>query len=153
MAGDVARLTQRSRSIVGKRALVTGAASGIGRATALLLADEGARVAVVDLTDHRGGSSRGGAPWRPWRQRGRGWAADVGDPAQVASLVDGVAKAFGGSTSWSTTPVSPAPREPTPPDAEFEDVWAATFAVNLTAPARMVRAALPHLRRRARAAS
>jgi 3-oxoacyl-[acyl-carrier protein] reductase len=30
-------------------------------------------------------------------------------------------------------------------DAEFEDVWTSTFAVNLTAPARLVRAALPHL--------
>jgi 3-oxoacyl-[acyl-carrier protein] reductase len=43
------RLTHLSRSIAGKRAVVTGAASGMGRATAHLFADEGARVAVVDL--------------------------------------------------------------------------------------------------------
>ena len=47
------RLSKLSRSIDGKRALVTGAASGMGRATAHLFADEGAKVAVVDLGQDR----------------------------------------------------------------------------------------------------
>src|SRR5580765_7625337 len=49
----MARLSKLSRSIAGKRAIVTGAASGMGRATAHLFADEGARVAVVDLSGPR----------------------------------------------------------------------------------------------------
>src|SRR5437763_776535 len=44
----MARLSTLSRSLAGKVMLVTGAASGMGRATAHLLADEGARVGIVD---------------------------------------------------------------------------------------------------------
>ncbi|MDQ2626212.1 MAG: SDR family NAD(P)-dependent oxidoreductase, partial [Actinomycetota bacterium] len=40
------RLTSLSRSVAGKVVVVTGAASGMGRATAHLLADEGAVVGV-----------------------------------------------------------------------------------------------------------
>ncbi len=49
-AGVTGRLTALSRSIEGKVAIVTGAASGMGRATAQLFADEGARVVVADLS-------------------------------------------------------------------------------------------------------
>ena len=43
------RLSTLSRSIAGRTAIVSGAASGMGRATAHLFADEGASVAVLDL--------------------------------------------------------------------------------------------------------
>lgn len=43
------RLTKLSRSIAGSVAIVTGAASGMGRATAHLFADEGVRLAIIDI--------------------------------------------------------------------------------------------------------
>ena len=44
-------LSTLSRSIKGEVAIVTGAASGMGRATAHLFGDEGARVALIDIND------------------------------------------------------------------------------------------------------
>ncbi len=61
------RLTKLSRSINGSIAIVTGAASGMGRATAHLFADEGARVAIMDINGSGESSNTidfniGGAP-------------------------------------------------------------------------------------------
>ena len=44
----MARLSKLSRSLEGARVVVTGAASGMGRATAHLFSDEGAKVVVAD---------------------------------------------------------------------------------------------------------
>jgi NAD(P)-dependent dehydrogenase (short-subunit alcohol dehydrogenase family) len=73
----------------GKVALVTGGASGIGRATARRFASEGARVAIVDLNEDEGTAVA--------RELG-GWfgRADVGDLDQMQSVVDTVVRDLGG---------------------------------------------------------
>jgi 3-oxoacyl-[acyl-carrier protein] reductase len=141
----VARLTTRSRSVAGKRAIVTGSASGIGRATAQLLADEGARVAVVDLGDERVAAVVDELRGAHGDDAATGWVTDVADPQQVARLVDSVVERFGGVDILVNNAGISRPAGADASDADFEDVWAATFAVNLTAQARLIRAALPHL--------
>jgi NAD(P)-dependent dehydrogenase (short-subunit alcohol dehydrogenase family) len=78
--------TVRMRKIRGLTALVTGAGSGIGRATSLALAAEGVRVHAVDIDPARADAiaseivASGGAA--------EGHAADVADPVSVAALAD-----------------------------------------------------------------
>jgi NAD(P)-dependent dehydrogenase (short-subunit alcohol dehydrogenase family) len=79
--------------VAGKVALVTGAGSGIGRASALAFAREGARVVVSDLDDATGRAvadeiARAGS-------EARAVACDVTDEAQVERLVRATLDAFG----------------------------------------------------------
>ena len=77
----------------GKVALVTGAGSGIGRATALAFARRGVRVVVADL-DPEGGEATVAA-LRAEGGEGRFVRVDVGDPAQVEAMVQACLDAFG----------------------------------------------------------
>jgi len=136
------RLSQLSRSIAGKVAIVTGAGSGMGRAMAHLFADEGAKVAVADVNaagvDHvvREISDSGGTA--------AGWPLDVTDAAAIAALVRQVVTRFGGiDILVNNAGVS----LPVPIDSDdFEQAWARTLAVNLTAHVQLIRACLPHLK-------
>ncbi len=82
----MARLSTLSRSIAGKVAVVTGAASGMGAATAYLLADEGAAVAVLD----RDGDGAGAVAARIVGAGGRAVAVpvDVADAAALDAAID-----------------------------------------------------------------
>lgn len=72
----------------GKVYLVTGGATGIGRACALRLARDGARVVVADVNEHEGAATAEEAG-------GRFVACDVGDRAQVEAAVQAAVKAHG----------------------------------------------------------
>lgn len=135
------RLSKLSRSVAGKVVLITGAASGMGRATAHLFADEGARVAVTDCTE--AGVAATVFEITDAGGEASGWTLDVKDPDRITKVVEEIVDRFGTiDILVNNAGVSiPSPIDKT----GYETAWADTFAVNLTAQTRMVRACLLHL--------
>jgi len=134
-----------SRSVEGSIVLVTGAASGMGRATAHVFAAEGAHVAV---TDYDGDAAQAVA--RDLAADGlsaHAWRLDVSDPSEIAKVVEAVAARFGGLdivvNNAGISGFSAIDSD------DYEAVWARSLSVLLTAHPRVIRAALPHLRRSA----
>ncbi|GJF33501.1 oxidoreductase [Kitasatospora sp. NE20-6] len=123
--------------LTGLAAVVTGGASGIGLATARLLAAEGARVAVLDL------DPSGAEP--PLT----GITADVADDTSVRAAVAQAAEALGGLDIL----VNNAGIGAVGTVADNDDAqWHHVLDVNLLGMVRTSRAALPHLRRSRHAA-
>lgn len=124
-------------------AVITGAASGMGRATAHLFADEGARVAVLDRTAD--GVAAVVAEIEGAGGTAAGWAVDVTDADGVRATIDDVVERLGPpDVLVNNAGVSlPAPID----GPDFDEQWATTIAVNLTAHTTTIRACLPHLAR------
>jgi len=76
-----------------KVAIVTGAASGIGREIAVIFAREGARIAIADLNQQAADATA--REIDPHGQRAIGVAMDVSDEAQVEAGTSKVVEAFG----------------------------------------------------------
>lgn len=114
----------------GKRAIVTGAGSGIGRASALRFAEEGARVLAVDLAEAGvretvEAIARAGG-------RAEAVAADAADDATVAGLVARCVTDWGGLEAvYANAGISGAPK--TILDLEVDDWWP-VLRVNLLGP-------------------
>lgn len=138
----MARLTKLSRSIEGKVAIITGAGSGMGRATAQLFADEGAKVALIDVNEagllavHEEITKAG--------YSSQAWVLDLLDRAGIDRVVGEIAAHFGGiDILVNNAGISiPAPLD----SDHYIDAWDKVFGVLITAQTLMVRAALPHLR-------
>ena len=136
------RLTRGDRSLAGRVAIVTGAGSGMGRATAWLLADEGARVAAMDLDAQ--GLAETVSAIEDAGGDARGFELDVSDADAVGAVFSEVARHFGGiDVLINNAGISRF----TPIDADdYLAIWDRHLAVLLTAHTHAVRAALPWLR-------
>ena len=136
------RLTSLSRSITGSVAIVTGAASGMGRATAHLFADEGARVAILDLNGE-------GLEQVAQEIRGAGGevfsqVVDLSARDAVTRAVTAVAEHFGAIDILVNNAGLVVPT--TVDEDNFEESWDLSLGVMTEAQAWAIRAALPSLR-------
>ena len=124
--GSIGRVDVAAGGIAGTSVIVTGAGSGIGRATALLLADQGARVIAADVSAERLAQLAADRPGLVTR------TCDVTSQADIDSLVAKIKAKKAGVTETppaeaeapaaETPPAepapAPAPAEPAPAPAE-----------------------------------
>jgi 2-keto-3-deoxy-L-fuconate dehydrogenase len=133
-SGQTGERSDQPAELTGLAAIVTGGGSGIGLATARLLARRGARVAVLDL--------------KPGEEF-TGLTVDVTDDASVRFAVDEAADRLGGlDILVNNAGIGAIGTVADNPD----DQWHQVFDVNVVGMVRVTRAALPYLRRSAHAA-
>jgi 3-oxoacyl-[acyl-carrier protein] reductase len=133
---------QLSRSVKGLTVLVTGAASGMGRATARAFAAEGAMVAVTDYSSE--GAETVAAEITGRGEVAKAWMLDVAKRDDIITVVNDIAGHFGGldiviNNAGISVRVAID-------DDGYDEAWAKGLAVMLTAHQRVIRAALPYLR-------
>lgn len=127
-----------SGGLIGKSALVTGAASGIGRAIAIALAEAGARVALADR--NAAGASELASLLRGRGLAGLELAGDAGDRRDTSKWVTAAGAAHGPVSIL----VNNAGMQHVSPVHEFDvDRWEELIGVMLTGPFLLTRAALP----------
>jgi NAD(P)-dependent dehydrogenase (short-subunit alcohol dehydrogenase family) len=128
----------------GRAALVTGAASGIGRASALAFAAAGAAVALIDIdTD---GLEQTAAAARALGQRAEPIPADVTDLAAVTAAVGRAVDVLGGLDAAHNNAGVPGPYVPL--EIYSEEDFLRVLQVDLVGVWRCMRAEIPHMRAR-----
>lgn len=129
------------RRFEGRRAIVTGGGSGIGRASALQLAAEGAAVAVVDARAEA--AEAVGDELRAAGATALALVADVGDERSVADAVARAVAAFGGLDT--VVAAAGIARGSTSTDELTLEDWETSIRVNLTGVFLTIKHTVPHL--------
>jgi len=126
--------------VAGTRALITGGASGLGRATAQRLADGGAKVTLLDVPSSAGAEVAANLG-------GVFVAADVRDPEETEAAVDHAVDVFGGlDLCVNAAGVAPAHRVVTRSGDLFPlDLFSFVVAVNLIGTFDVLRRAAKHM--------
>jgi NAD(P)-dependent dehydrogenase (short-subunit alcohol dehydrogenase family) len=128
-------------SLAGRVALITGAASGQGRAAAVLFAAHGARIAIVDIDDQ--GAHESLRQVTAAGSDGLALHADVSHPPDVEHMVAATVAHFGRlDVLYNNAAVQMSGRLVDCSEAE----WDQTIATNLSSVFWACRAAAPHLR-------
>jgi 3-oxoacyl-[acyl-carrier protein] reductase len=131
------------RSVKGRVVLVTGAASGMGRATAHVFAQEGATVALTDINE--AGLAHVLHEIKEEGGKAEAWKLDVMNHDEIRFVVSEIAEKFGrldiliNNAGFGGFHPLDGP--------EYDKIWDRTIMGLLTAQQRLVRAALPHLRK------
>ena len=136
-------LTNFSRSISGHIAVVTGAASGMGEATAKLFASEGALVAAIDVYEE--GLNRVVGEISSEGKSAKGWILDLSDGEEIKRVFDEIAEHFGGiDILVNNAGISiPSPID----DDNYESNWSRSMDILITAQTKTIRASLPYIRK------
>ena len=139
----MSKLTRLSRSIRGKVALITGAGSGMGKATSFVFAEAGAKVIVSDVNKeeiNKVSSKINSSKGISIKQ-----ALDVTNQGNINTAISNVIKEFGQldilvNNAGISIPTSID-------DKNYEQNWDKTFDVLLKGQVNLIRAALPFLRK------
>ena len=129
--------------VAGKTCVITGAALGIGRACAIRLAEEGARVALFDVQDDVGQALC--AELRASGAQAEYWHVDVSNETQVAAAMTAVVEQFGGLQVLVNNAGIAGPNKPTHELSEAE--WDRVQAINVKGVFFCTKHAIAHIRR------
>jgi NAD(P)-dependent dehydrogenase (short-subunit alcohol dehydrogenase family) len=131
-----------SGRLSGKRAVITGGDSGIGRATAIAFAREGADVLIAYLSEDDDARDTAKLVEAAGRKAVL-MPGDLADRAHCRAVVDKAVEAFGGIDVLVNNAAFQMSHDTLEEITDAE--WQHTFDVNITAMFRLVQAALPHL--------
>ncbi|MBQ0798721.1 MAG: SDR family oxidoreductase [Porticoccaceae bacterium] len=138
----MARLSKLSRSVEGKVVHITGAASGMGRATAYLFADEGAKVAVTDLNGEA--AEQVASDIRDAGGIATAWRLNVADPEEIIAVTKAIGEEFSGlDILVNNAGIGVFAKLDSD---KYEERWQLSMDVLITGVQRLVRASLSMLR-------